>query len=196
MKKLFYLVGGSLLVVLLILMALLYHPPVTNIALLSTQTNPPATNVALTPAQTEQSGENPDLASTQTIASIAAEEREVRDVVEGFGKKLQYVSLLAPDAAQEIQLQYSGFVSPTLLETWMKHVTEAPGRMVSSPWPDRIEIASLVQEDANNYEVAGDVIEVTGADVLNGGATARMPVRLVVQKEQGHWLIAEYMQER
>jgi hypothetical protein len=84
----------------------------------------------------------PLLSSTgNTIA--AGEETAVRDLVDNFGKKLRNVSLLAPDAAQELQKQYAEFVSPVLLETWMKDVSKAPGRKVSSPWPDRIEITSL-----------------------------------------------------
>ena len=77
----------------------------------------------------------PATTPTQTTASNAAEETEIRDLVENFGKRLQDVSLLSPDAAQEIQKQYSEFVTPALLEMWMNDVSEAPGRIVSSPWP-------------------------------------------------------------
>ena len=133
---------------------------------------------------------------TQMIATNAQEKTEVRDLVENFGKRLQNVSLLAPDAAQEIQEQYSEFVSPTLLEMWMNDVSKAPGRIVSSPWPDRIEITTLTREGSERYVVTGFVVEVTSVEVANGGAAAKIPVRIIVQNDQGRWLIAEYAEER
>ena len=74
---------------------------------------------------------------THTAASEAAEEGEVRDLVESFGKTLQTVSLLAPDAAKEINKRYAEYVSCPLLEKWTSDPSQAPGRTVSSPWPDR-----------------------------------------------------------
>ncbi len=65
------------------------------------------------------------------------EANHVRYVVENFGKRLQNVSLQSPDAVQEMQKQYSESVSPALLETWMNDLSKAPGRVISSPWPDR-----------------------------------------------------------
>src|SRR5215475_6934788 len=62
----------------------------------------------------------------QTPASHIVEETEIRDLVENFGKRLGMVSLLAPDAPQEMQTQYSEFVSPALLGTWMNDVSKAP----------------------------------------------------------------------
>jgi hypothetical protein len=46
----------------------------------------------------------------QTAANSPAEEAEIRVLVESFGKRLPNVSRLAPDAAQELQKQYSEFV--------------------------------------------------------------------------------------
>jgi hypothetical protein len=123
----------------------------------------------------------------------AAEAAEIRDLVENFGKRLQSVSLLAPDAAQEMQKQYSEFVSPPLLETWMNDVSKAPGRMVSSPWPDRIEVTNLTKAGPDRYEVNGLVVEITSTEVGSSEAAARIPVRIVVLREQGRWLITEYI---
>ena len=134
----------------------------------------------------------PTITPTQTSTNNAAEEAEVRVLVEDFGKRLQIVSLQAPDAAQEMQRQYSEFVSPTLLEVWINDVSKAPGRMVSSPWPDRIEITALSKEDSDRYEIAGFVVEVTSTEIASGEAAVKTPVRLVVQREQGHWLITDY----
>jgi hypothetical protein len=138
----------------------------------------------------------PTITSTQTTISSTTEEAEVRDLVEEFGKRLGAVSLLAADAAQQIQQQYSEFVSSTLLERWMNDVSDAPGRLISSPWPGRIEIATLSKQDSDRYEVTGFVIEVTSVEMVNGGAVDKIPVRVVVQREQDHWLITEYAEER
>jgi hypothetical protein len=131
-------------------------------------------------------------APIQTTSSNAAEEAEIRDLVEGFGKRLGAVSLQAPDAPQEMQKQYSELVSPTLLEMWMNDVAKAPGRMVSSPWPDRIEIATLTKEGSDRYVITGLVVEITSVEEVSGGSAAEIPVRLVVQKGQGGWTITDY----
>lgn len=132
----------------------------------------------------------------QNTSSNGGEIAEIRDLITNFGKRLQDVSLLAPDAAQEIQNQYSNFVSPSLLEMWMDDVSKAPGRRVSSPWPDHIEITTFSKEDSDSYELTGYVIEITSTEVTNGGAATRVPVRMVVQNNQGRWYIAGYQEER
>lgn len=133
---------------------------------------------------------------TQTIANDVIEEAQIRDLVISFGRKLQAVSLLSPNAAQEIETQYSEFVARNLLDAWEKDVTKAPGRLVSSPWPDRIEIASVEKKGSDSYEVTGFVVEVTSVEVVSGGAAARIPVHIVVQRDQRQWMITDYAEER
>ena len=133
---------------------------------------------------------------TQTTASNLTEEAEIRYVVENFGKRLQAVSLQSPNASQEMKEQYSEFVSPALLETWMSDVSKAPGRIVSSPWPDRIEITTVTKEGSDKYVITGFVVEVTSMEVVSGGAAAKIPVRIVVQKSQARWTITEYAEKR
>ena len=145
---------------------------------------------------TETTANNtPMVTLTQPTADNAAEESEIRDLVRNFGKRLQMVSLLAPDAAQEMQKQYSEFVSPALLEMWANNVSKAPGRIVSSPWPDQIEITTL-SKGSGRYEITGFVVEVTSTEVGSGEAAAKIPVRIVVQEEQGRWLITEDAEEQ
>ncbi len=131
-------------------------------------------------------------ATAVAAARLGTGEAAVRDVVERFGRRLQNVSLLAPDAAQQMQAQYAGLVSPALLQNWMSDPLRAPGRAVSSPWPDRIDVDTVTQEGADRYTVTGSVIEVTSVEVLQGGTAAQVPVRIVVQKDGGVWLITEY----
>jgi hypothetical protein len=84
--------------------------------------------------------------SEVTRISDQEEEGAVRYVVESFGKRLQNVSLQSPDAAQMIGEQYAEWIHPELLKVWMNDISRAPGRVTSSPWPDRIEITSIVRE--------------------------------------------------
>lgn len=176
-RNLYYFIGGVLLTTLVVVALVL--------------ANPPAKHTEVMPPQTIQSP-----TSQITPTSDAAGEADVRNLIKDFGKTLQIVSLQAPDAAQEIQDQYSDFVEPALLEKWMNNVMEAPGRIVSSPWPDQIEISTLSKEGSDRYVVDGFVIEVTSLEVANGGAAAKIPVRIIVQNDQGRWLIAEYTEER
>ena len=174
----------------------------SNTATVSLGTHTPSST---TPAQTAASNTatvspvtrtTPTATPTQIATSYATEEAEIRDLVENFGKRLQNVSLQAPDAAQEIQKHYSEFVTPALLEMWMNDVSKAPGRIVSSPWPDRIEIITLSKEGTDRYELTGFVVEITSLEVVNGGAATKIPVRMVVQKVLGSWLITEYAEEQ
>lgn len=124
--------------------------------------------------------------------SVSDEERTVRYVVESFGKRFQNVSLQSPNATQMLQEQYAEWVSSDLLGIWMNDPSKAPGRIVSGPWPDRIEISTLTQESPDRYVITGFIVEVTSMEVVSGGAAAKIPVRIVVQKDQGRWLITEY----
>jgi len=138
----------------------------------------------------------PIATSIPGTANDAAEEAEIKELVENFGTRLQMVSLLAPDAAQVIQKQYSEFVSPALLEAWVNDISKAPGRMVSSPWPDRIEITALSREGPEKYEMTGILVEVTSTEAGTDEAAAKIPIHIVVRREQGGWLITEYAEER
>jgi hypothetical protein len=87
-------------------------------------------------------------------------------------------------------------VAPELLEIGAKDISRAPGRVVSSRWPERIEIISIAQESATRYVVTGFVVEVTSVELVNGGAAAKVPVRIVVEKRKERWVITDYVEER
>ncbi|MGI6142751.1 MAG: copper amine oxidase N-terminal domain-containing protein [bacterium] len=118
-------------------------------------------------------------------------EEKVADVVETFGARLQKVSLLAPEEIleQSMQENYGDLVAPQLLEEWAREPLKAPGRQVSSPWPERIEILALEETAPNTYQVKGEIIEVTSVELAEGGIAARRPVTLVVEKKGNSWLI-------
>lgn len=122
----------------------------------------------------------------------AGDERDVRALVEAFGKKLQNVSLLAPADVlkKSIVENYGGFVTPSLLRKWLENPQSAPGRQVSSPWPDRIEITEIEKAGKHHYRVRGEVIEITSAEQEKGGAAARRPITIEVQRVKERWFIS------
>lgn len=114
------------------------------------------------------------------------EQVEVARLVEEFGRSIKHVSLLAPaEVVEESMRRHNGEdVAPELLEEWLLYPGRAPGRTVSSPWPDRIEVVSITKGFDNTYEVDGEIVEMTSS-----GEAARRAVTLVVGKWGGTWLI-------
>ena len=126
--------------------------------------------------------------ASDPAASEAAAEEAVRGLVEAFGRKLQMVSVLAPEDILRASMRehYADYVSPALLEAWLNDPESAPGRLTSSPWPDRIEVRSVEKKADDAYRVEGDIIETTSAD---GEPAAKRPVTLEVRNVDGRWRI-------
>jgi hypothetical protein len=122
----------------------------------------------------------------------AAEDAGVAAVVQEFGGRLKNVSLLAPDAAQQIETQYGEFTAADLLAVWMADPLQAPGRLTSSPWPERIEIDAINMVSAEVNHVIGRVIEITSAEVDTDNEAASYAVSLTLTKTKGAWLISDY----
>ena len=120
------------------------------------------------------------------------DEQDVRALVEAFGETLRRVSLSAPNdvVATSIEENYSDYVTSELLQKWEADPQSAPGRMVSSPWPDSIDILRTEMSDKDKYTVYGEVLEVTSVELANGGAAAKRLVTVAVQKANDRWLIS------
>lgn len=117
-----------------------------------------------------------------------------KEAVTRFGQALQHVSLLGPEAevAREMDENYAPLVSSQLIAKWKADPENAPGRLTSSPWPDRIEIASTTKEASARYRIEGAIIEVTseGGGIGEQPTEAtRRPVSLIVEDIGGRWLI-------
>ena len=121
------------------------------------------------------------------------EENAISQLVEDFGKRLKNVSLLAPAevAAKSIKENYAGYVAPALLAQWQNDPENAPGRVTSSPWPERIDIIETKKLSDTKYQVKGEIIEMTSADIVNDGLAVKRPVVLTVEKIDKSWLITE-----
>lgn len=102
---------------------------------------------------------------------------------------MKQVSLLAPAdvAAESIRKAYGGLADPQLLDAWTRDPARAPGRTVSSPWPDRIEIADVSEQRGDTASVTGAIVEATST-----GDAARIPVRVKLRRENDAWLITAF----
>ncbi len=120
---------------------------------------------------------------------LEAEESAVMSVIEDFGCSLKNVSLLSPTAAKEIEENYKNFLDPALLAQWQEDPLKAPGRVTSSPWPDRIEVLDIERFGSGSYEVEGEIIEITSAEQEEGKVAARRDIKLSVSDFGDKWLI-------
>ncbi|HWB33990.1 MAG TPA: hypothetical protein VG753_01560 [Candidatus Paceibacterota bacterium] len=131
--------------------------------------------------------------ATTSTANNAADEAAVQQTVTSFGSQLQMVSLMASTsiAADAIGQYYGAYVDPTLLQSWEANPSSAPGRETSSPWPDHIDITSVVNNPDGSYTVQGSVAEV--ANGAQGTTTVdSYPVSLTLTNNGGVWLITNY----
>lgn len=113
-----------------------------------------------------------------------------------FGLKLKNVSLTADGAAgiAAIEAEYGPYVTPELLADWKNNPSRAPGRLVSSPMPDRLGIASISPQ-ATGRIVSGEVILVSSGDSVSEPVDTVPFVALLIQTEDG-WKIAAYQEEK
>lgn len=115
-------------------------------------------------------------------------------LVERFGARLADVPLSAPPERLRalIRESYGALVTPALLETWLASPAAAPGREVSSPWPDRIEIGSMRRVAPDRWEVAGEVVLLTSVEEARGGDAGREPVDLEVSRTAEGWRVSAW----
>lgn len=100
---------------------------------------------------------------------------QIRLLVERFGHRLSQVSLLSPDASEEIEREYGIFVTPSLLAEWKEEPAHALGRLTSSPWPDRIEVTDIKPDEGGTFLVHGSIVDVTN----EGGGIGEAPTEAI-----------------
>lgn len=130
---------------------------------------------------------------TSAESPLVCEAPAVRRVAERLGERLKQVSLQAPHdiLVREIREAYTPLVTGSLLAMWVAHPAHAPGREVSSPWPERIEIRSVEAAGPGQCRVVGDVVYLTSVEMVHGGAALRQPVTLRVSKD-GEWRVSTF----
>lgn len=135
-------------------------------------------------------------ARADTLAPVDPEQA-VRRTVRVFAARMQTVALLAPDsiAASRVQEAYGTLVTPDLLSDWMARPAAAPGRRISTSWPDRIEVATVQPSGVDEYLVTGALIYESGAAGKSTSRVAARPVRLHVRRAgDGTWRISMFEQ--
>ncbi len=117
-----------------------------------------------------------------------SDEEFIISLVEKFGNKLQNVSLFGPQTELEKSMKenYGGIVSLELVEQWLKDPQNAPGRLTSSPWPDRVDITDIQKQSDKKYSVKGEIVEVTSTGVAD-----QRPIQLFVEKVGEQWIITD-----
>lgn len=118
----------------------------------------------------------------------------VKNLVTEFGSNMKNVSLLAPaDVLQkEMDENYKSYVVPELLENWKANPQEAPGRLTSSPWPERIEIDDVTLVTPLIYQVKGRVIEMTSDSTTTQAASYQVVIEVFKGNEGGTWRISTF----
>ncbi len=132
--------------------------------------------------------------NTDSVSYDGSKEVAARETVEQFGQQLKMVSVTAsPEMARSAMDQYYGpYVSAELLAAWKANPAAAPGKATSSPWPERIAIQAVEPEVDSTIKVTGTVIEITSAEVANGGIAASYPVQIELQDRNGKVLITKF----
>jgi len=123
--------------------------------------------------------------------SDESERNEIIKLVQNFGEQLKMVSLLAPEdiIKENMEKHYGEYVTPKLIEDWLNDPMKAPGRFLSSPWPERIDILEVEKLSEDEYEVTGNIIELTSVELKEGGIASKKSIILNIKKYDGKWLI-------
>ena len=125
---------------------------------------------------------------TEAPVPALSEQEQVQTVVKEFGEHLKNVPLAAESelVRTSIEKEYRPYASAVLMDRWLDDPAHAPGREVSSPWPERIEIKSI-QKVGEYCEIEGEIVYLTST-----GESGRSPVFLTAAFLDEKWLIAEY----
>ncbi len=128
----------------------------------------------------------------QRAPNHARDMAQVSTLVGTFGAYEKNISLLRDTESlkTDIQAGYGPYVTSALLRQWQADPKNAPGRLTSSPWPERIEIDSITPQGAG-YVVTGRIIMMSST-----GENTQMPVVLLVLRENNQWKIAVYQEQK
>lgn len=126
--------------------------------------------------------------------SSFADSAQVRIAVAGFGDMLRQVPLIAPPdvVAFAMDKYYSLYVSPELLAKWKANPQSAPGRLTSSPWPDRIDITGVTKNKDGTFTVLANIVEIANGTGTTTAIAATVPVKFTLTLGPDGWQITDY----
>ncbi len=115
---------------------------------------------------------------------------KVREVVEALGRNMKQVQLLADKSIRwkEMRAAYTTLATPSALREWIDNPAGAPGREVSSPSPERIEVTSMRMSAPGVCLVEGLVVYTASV-----GVASRRKVAVYVEANNG-WRVSRFVQ--
>jgi hypothetical protein len=125
--------------------------------------------------------------------SSTSDSAQVRITVTGLGDNLRQVPLIAPPdiVAFAMDRYYALYVNPDLLAKWKADPLNAPGRLTSSPAPDRIDITGVTKNGDGTYTVEAGIVE-TASGANGPEVTDTIPVEFMLTKGPDGWQITGY----
>ena len=92
-----------------------------------------------------------------------ADSNAIYQVVGEFGARLKDVGLTAPkqNILWAVDSNMKRLITDRLYQAFVQDTSKVPGRTVSSPWPERIEIDAVQKLDDTSYTVNGRILEMT-----------------------------------
>jgi hypothetical protein len=126
-----------------------------------------------------------------TSPPSAADINAIYQVVGEFGARLKDVVITTSDqdVIAAVDLNLKQLITDRLYRVFVQDKIRIPGRYVSSPWPERIEIDSIQMLDSGSYTVHGSQVVMTDDTVAHGGNAGEIPITLTLKKVNGIWLI-------
>ena len=131
------------------------------------------------------------LKPSTTTSPNPADINAVYLVVGEFGARLKDVVITTSDqdVITAVDFNLKQLITDRLYQVFVQDKIRIPGRYVSSPWPERIEIASVQMLDSGSYTVHGSQVVMTDDTVAHGGNAGETPITLTLKKVNGTWLI-------
>jgi len=131
------------------------------------------------------------LKPSTTTPPSAADINAIYQVVGEFGARLKDVVITTSDqdVITAVDFNLKQLITDRLYQVFVQDKIRIPGRYVSSPWPERIEINSIQMLDSGSYTVHGSQVVMTDDTVAHGGNAGEEPITLTLKKVSGVWLI-------
>jgi len=131
------------------------------------------------------------LKPSTTTPPNPADINAIYQVVGEFGARLKDVVITTSDqdVITAVDFNLKQLITDRLYQVFVQDKIRIPGRYMSSPWPERIEIASLQMLDGGSYTVHGSQVMMTDDTVAHGGNAGEEPITLTLKKVNGIWLV-------
>jgi hypothetical protein len=120
-------------------------------------------------------------------------EQVVTDLTHQIGEDMQKISLLGPKDTVEsdIERYYKPIVTPELYAIWKTDINLVPGRVTSSPYPQKIDITRTEKMSKTKYRIFGTVVEVANGAGDTTEVAGTYPITITYSYLNGKWLISE-----